>query len=71
MKCGEWYTQSDENSLEDGALGLGCTTNAQDVVWGDVAPSCTGTTDSGTVTIRVRKLGPVKGDTYDLYYAVD
>jgi hypothetical protein len=71
VKCGEWYTQSDENSLEDPALGIGCTANAQNVVWGDVAPSCTGTTDSGTVTVRVKKRGAPRGDTYDLYYAVD
>lgn len=71
VKCGEWYTQSDENSLDDPTLGIGCTANAQDVVWGDIAPSCTGTTDSGMVTIRVKKHGAPRGDTYDLHYSVD
>ena len=71
VKCGEWNVQSDENSLTSSTLGVGCTVNAQNVVWGDVAPSCTGTTDSGTVTVRVKKRSAPRGDTYDLYYAVD
>lgn len=71
VRCGEWYTTTDENSLSDPALGIGCKVNATYVVWGDIAPSCTGTTDAGTVTFQVKKQRAPRGDTYDLYIAVD
>lgn len=71
VRCGEWYTTADENALTDPSLGVGCTVNAQYVVWADIAASCTGTTDSGTATFRVRKGSAPRGDTYDLFVGVD
>ena len=71
VRCGEWYTTTDENALTDPALGVGCTVTAQYVVWADIAASCTGLTDSGTATLRVRKTGAPRGDTYDLYVGVE
>ena len=71
VTCGEWFVTKAENTLNDPALGIGCTVDAQYVVWADVAPSCTGIADSGTVTFRVRKKTPPRGDLYDLRVAVE
>jgi hypothetical protein len=71
VRCGEWYTTSSENTLNDPTLGVGCAVSAQYVVWADIAASCTGTTDSGTATIRVRKTQAPLGDTFDLHVGVD
>lgn len=71
VRCGEWFTQAAQNTLVDPQLGIGCTVDATYVVWAELAPSCSGLTDSGTVTIRVRKRTPPRGDLYDLRVAVD
>ncbi len=66
VRCGEWFSTAAENTLDDPALGTGCTIDATYLVWSDVRPSCSGITDSGTVTMRIRKRTPPRGDTYDL-----
>lgn len=71
VRCGEWYTTESENTLLDPQLGVGCTVDATYVVWADIAPSCTGTTDSGVVTFRIRKRTAPRGDLYDLRVSVD
>ena len=70
VRCGESATVMDENAFTDPNLGVGCRVTAQYVVWADIAASCTGTTDSGTATLRVRKSSAPRGDTYDLYVGV-
>ena len=66
MDCGEWYTTEKTNNA-NGALGKGCTTYGTYVVWGEFEPNCSGTNESGTAYVRVRKLLAPRGDTYDLY----
>jgi hypothetical protein len=71
VRCGEWYSEKSANTLLDPQLGVGCTVDATYVVWADVAPSCAGATDSGTVTFRIRKHTVPRGDLYDLRVSVE
>lgn len=71
VRCGEWYSTFDENGLSDPGLGVGCQVDATYLVWADIAPACAGVTDSGRVTIRVRKTSAPRGDTYDMFVGVD
>ena len=71
VACGEWASIVDENSLLDPVLGVGCQVDARYVVWADLVPSCSGLSDDGVVTVRIRKASAPRGDTYDLYVGVD
>lgn len=71
VRCGEWYTTTDTNGATDPGLGIGCQVDATYLVWADIAPSCSGISDSGTATIRIRKTAAPRGDTYDLFVGVE
>lgn len=71
VRCGEWYSIEETNTLADPVLGRGCTVDAQYLVWATVSPSCSGIEDSGTLTFRVRKRTAPRGDRYDLSVAVE
>lgn len=71
VTCGEWYTTESENTLNDNVLGKGCKAETEFLPWGDISTSCNGLTDSGTVTVRVRRTSPPLGDGYDLFVSVD
>lgn len=66
MDCGEWYTTEKTNNAS-GALGKGCQTYGTYVVWAEFEPNCSGTNESGTVYVRVKKNFAPRGDSYDLY----
>ena len=70
VRCGEWFAAVDENSLDDLFLGKGCTVYGTYLVWATISAGCAGTSDSGTVTIRVRKRTPPRGDRYDVHVSV-
>ena len=66
VKCGEWYTEMESNNANSSTLGKGCTVDARYVVWARFEPKCSGTDESGTAYVRVRKRYPPRGDLYDL-----
>lgn len=67
ISCGEAATPYATNNSGDPALGNGCKVNAKNIVWAEFEASCSGTDESGTVYVRIRKLSPPRGDAYDLY----
>jgi len=70
VRCGEWFSAIDENSINDVVLGKGCTAEGTYLMWATISAGCSGTTDSGTVTVRVRKRTPPRGDRYDVHVYV-
>ena len=63
-ECGEASTIRDTNSQNHPTLGRGCSVNARQVIWAQIQPNCTSAADSGTITIRIRKLDTPRGDRY-------
>ena len=55
----------------DPNLGVACKIDAQHKVWAHISASCATTTDSGQVTVSVRKTAAPRGDTYDLQVHVE
>ncbi|MDX2088522.1 MAG: hypothetical protein SFX73_11770 [Kofleriaceae bacterium] len=71
VSCGEWSTPKSENTLNDAVLGKGCKIETEYLPWGDISTACNGLTDSGTVTVRVKRTAPPLGDDYDLFVSID
>jgi hypothetical protein len=72
VTCGEWYTDTGTNTLNDATMGKGCSVNARYVPYAQFEANCSGTNDSGTAYVRVRKGATFlpRGDKYELFVSV-
>ncbi|HVK83032.1 MAG TPA: hypothetical protein VM513_02945 [Kofleriaceae bacterium] len=71
VNCGEWYTPGPSNNVSDPVMGKGCKINATQIPWAHFTAACKGWDESGSVTVRVRRLSAPLGDDYDVFVRVE